>query len=110
MEGQEKECVDLFNKNKKLIDENRKAILPNAPMIESMMELLDAPDNRPLHIADAVPTDAEQRNIDDQVEMEETNPIDTSDLPAEAEDKKSTKKPDGCPYKPIPISSRDEMI
>ena len=107
----EKKCVDLFNDNKKIIDENRKAILPNAPMIDSMMELLDAPDGiKPLHLADAIATDAEQANIDDQVEMEETNPLDTSDLPAEAGDKKTTRKPDGCPYKPIPVSTRDELI
>ena len=61
-------------------------------MIDSMMELLDAPDGtKPLYLADTLATDAEQANIDDQVEMEETNPLDTSDLPAETGDKRNTR-------------------
>ena len=42
--------------------------------------------------------------------MEEINPLDTSDLPVEAGDKKQTKKPDGGLYKPIPISTQSELI
>ena len=76
-----------------------------------MMELLDAPEgNRALHLADAIPTDAEQANIDDQTEMEETNPLDTSDLPNEHKSKKNAKKLDGCPYKPIPTASKEELV
>ena len=46
------------------------------------MELLDASDNKPLHLADAMPTDAEQENIDDQVQID-WNPgfSDVLDLP-----------------------------
>ena len=79
-------------------------------MIDAMMELLDAPDKKPLHLADGLQTDLEQANEDDKIELEETNPLDTSDLPVEAGDKKNTRKPDGCHYKPIPIFSTDELI
>ena len=48
--------------------------------------------------------------MDDQVELEETNPLDTSDLPAESGDKRAKKLPDGSPYKPIPIATQDELI
>lgn len=48
--GSSDDCVKLFNDNKDIIDQNRKAILPYAPLIDSMRELLDAPDGtRPLH-------------------------------------------------------------
>ena len=103
--------MDLFNRNQEIIDVNRKAILPNAPMIDAMMELLDAPDGtKPLHLADSLQTDLEQANDDDEEELEETNPLDTSDLPPEAGDKKCSKKPDGGLYKPIPLSTQSELI
>ena len=96
MEGKEKQCIDLFTTKEKIINENRMCILPNAPMIDAMMELLDAPDGtNPLHVADGITTDADQANLDDQVELEETNPLDTSDLPVEAGDKTNTRMPDG---------------
>ena len=44
-----------------------------------MKALLDAPDGtKPLHLADGLQTDLEQDNQDDQKEMDETNPLDTS--------------------------------
>ena len=111
MKAGTQDCVKIFNDNQNMIDENRKAILPNAPMIDAMKELLDAPDGtKPLHLADGLQTDLEQENQDDQKELDETNPLDTSDLPAEAGDKKSNKKPDGGLYKPIPISTQSELI
>ena len=80
-------------------------------MIDSMMELLDAPDGtKPLHIADGIPTDLEQQDIDDQKELDKDSPMDTSDLPKEAGEKRNTKKLDGCPYKPIPTATQDELI
>ena len=42
--------------------------------------------------------------------MDELNPLDTSDLPKEAGDDKRGEKPDGCPYRPIIIPSRNEMF
>ena len=110
-EGKEKEMIDLFNENEEVINLNRKSILPNAPIINSMMELLDAPEStKPAHIADGIAPATEQENLDDQNELDETNPLDTSDLPVEAGDNKNTKVSDGSPYKPIPISSQDELI
>ena len=54
-------------------------------MVNSMMELLDAPEgSKPLHIANGIPPTNEQKNLDDQVELDETNPLDTSDLSNEA--------------------------
>ena len=83
-EGQEKGFVNLLNKNQNMIEDRRKAILPNAPMIDPMMELLDAPDcKKPFHLDDVIAPNTEQENVDDKIELEETNPLDTSYLPAE---------------------------
>ena len=81
-------------------------------MIDSMMELLDAPEGtRPMHLSD-VDADAQQKNEDDEKELEETNPLDTSDLPTEdgKSDKPKPPDPDGCPFRPIQIATRDELI
>ena len=110
VEGEDEKCVDLFNSNFEIIKENKNSILPNAPMVDSMMELLDTPEGtKPLHLNDIDPNN-QQANEDDLVELEETNPLDTSDLPEEAKNKIEQKKPDGCPFKPIPISTHDELI
>ena len=53
---------------------------------------------------------AHQDDMDDEEELKEMNPLDTSDLPAETGNDQSREKPDGCPYKPIPTSTKDEMI
>ena len=44
--------------------------------------------------------------------MNEVNPLNVSELPVEAgESQKSAgEKPDGLPYKPIPIPTRDVMF
>ena len=113
-EGKDEDILDLFNRNEEIISRNKRNILPNAPMVNSMMELLDAPeDSKPLHIADGIAPTNEQTNLDDQIELDETNPLDTSDLPNEAGlgDKKAPKKvPDGTPYRPLPLSSQNELI
>ena len=41
--------------------------------------------------------------------MDSVNPLDTSELPIEGSINNSGEKPDGCPYKPIKTSCRDEM-
>ena len=81
-------------------------------MIDSMMELLDAPEGtRPMHLCD-IDADAQQKNEDDGIELEETNPLDTTDLPTKAGKSEKPKPPDldGCPFRPIPILTREELI
>ena len=110
-EGKEQECVDLFNANFKKIEDNKTSIFPNQKMIDSMMELLDSPEGtKPLHLADNIDPNNQQENLDDEEILEETNPLDTSDLPNETGEKKSEKKPDGSPFKPIQIPAQNEMI
>ena len=54
-EGAKESIVDMFNNERTIIERNKKAILPNAPLIDSMIELLDAPDGtKPLHLADGI--------------------------------------------------------
>ena len=110
-EGKGQECVDLFNANAETIEHNKTSIFPNSKMIDSMIELLDSnEDTRPIHLADIDPNN-QQINEDDEEELERINPLDTSDLPPEGMDKKEKQKtPDGCPYKPIPVSTHDEML
>ena len=82
-------------------------------MIDTIQELLETNDSlKPTHISDMVDLDstAQQNNAEDQEELDETNPLDTSDLPVEEGDNKKGEKPDGCPYKPIVVPSRDEMF
>ena len=110
-EGNGQECVDLFNANTKIIEKNKSSIFPNAKMIDSMMELLDSPEGtRPHHLSDNIDPNNQQEDEDDKVELEETNPLDTSELPPEADNKRDKKKLDGSPYKPIPVSTLDEMM
>ena len=105
------QLLELFNQNTETIRENKKAVFPCAPMIDAMMELLDsAEDTKPLHLADNIDPTAQQDNEEDQIELDETNPLDTSELPSEAENKKGQAKPDGCPFRPIPLSSQEELI
>ena len=106
-------CEALFNTHKQAIKSNKALIFPNAPMIDTIKELLETNDTiKPTHLSDTVNIDstAQQNNIQDQEELEEVNPLDTSDLPAEAGDDNRGSKPDGCPYKPVVIPSRDEMF
>ena len=83
-------------------------------MIDSVKELLETNDTaRPSHLSDSVSlidSTAQQNNIEDQVELNEISPLDTSDLPIEAGDDKRGETPDGSPYKPIVIPPRDEMF
>ena len=53
-------------------------------MIDAMMELLDSHDGRPHHLAGNIDPNNQQNNEDDNILLEETNPLDTSDLPPEA--------------------------
>ena len=74
------------------LKKNKGAIFPNASMIKTMMELLDSPEGtKPIHLGDEIAPSTEQDNDDDEQELEETNPLDTSDLPKETEDKQSKK-------------------
>ena len=88
-EKDEKACEALYKSNEKTIKINKDEIQPNAPMIDTMMELLESNDcTKPTHLSEnvAIDANAQQRNIDDKEEMDELNPLDTSDLPKEAED------------------------
>ena len=70
--------------HEEVIKTNKKAIYPNAPMIDTMMEMLEANENtKPTHLYETIDEKAQQEDGDDKEEMDETNPIDTSDLPAE---------------------------
>ena len=108
------QCETLFNANSKTIERNKKIIYPNSPMIDSVKELLETNDTaRPSHLSDSVSlidSTAQQNNIEDQVELNEISPLDTSDLPIEAGDDKRGETPDGSPYKPIVIPPRDQMF
>ena len=109
--GQEENCVNLFNQKKKIIENNKRAIYPNSEMIDCMKELLESSeDNRPIHLSDDIDATGQQENIDDQEQLDQLDPLDTSELPIEESSKGTNKKPDGCPYKPVPISTRDTLI
>ena len=104
-------CEEMFTKYEKVIKANKNSIYPNAPMIDTMVEMLETNENtKPTHLYETIDETAQQEDGDDTEEMDETNPIDTSDLPAEKGNGESKAKPDGCPYKPIVITARDEMI
>ena len=110
-EGDEKACETLFKMNEELIEVNKKSIHPNSSMIDTMMELLECNDSiKPTHLSENLDVNAQQENLQDQEELDELNPLDTSDLPVEADNDHKKEKPDGCPYKPITIPSRDEMF
>ena len=101
----------LLKERNDIIKENKEAIFPNASMVDAMMELLDSPEGTtPLHLADDIDPTAQQDNLEDQEELEETNPLDISELPAETDNKTTHQKPDGCPYKPIAVSTQEELI
>ena len=110
-ESNKEECIRIFNENEETIKKNKKGILPNSSIIDAMLEILDAPDSmRPVHLADNIDEKAQQEDMDDKQEIDETNPLDTSDLPMENEVKKGQKTPDGCPFRPLPTSTHDELI
>ena len=101
----------MFTDNEEIIKEGKNAIYHNAPKIDTMMEMLEANDNtKPTHLYEAIDEKAQLEDEDDKKEMDETNPIDTTDLPTEKGNDESKAKPNGCPYKPILIPARDEMI
>ena len=51
-------------------------------MIDTMMEILEANENtKPSHLYETIDEKAQQEDEDDKKEMDETNPIDTTDLP-----------------------------
>ena len=107
------DCENHFKNHEEIIKRNKKAIFPNSPMIDTMMELLETNDAlKPTHLSENIDSKAQQDNDEDQEELDELNPLDTSDLPVESEDNqnKEKDKPDGCPYKPIPIPTRDIMF
>ena len=113
MEADEKACEALYLDNERTIEINKHAIHPNASMINTMLELLESNDNmRPTHLSEMVDVDANarQEDIDDQEELDEVNPLDTSELPSEEKEEHKGGKPDGCPYRPIIIPSRDIMF
>ena len=75
-------CESLFKDNEQLIEINKKAIFPHSSMIDTMMELLETNDSiKPTHLSENIDSTAQQENIEDFKELEETSPIDTSDLP-----------------------------
>ena len=87
-ENNPEECLALFNQNDEIIKRNKGAIFPNTPMVDAMMEMLDAPDGtRPRHLADDIDPIAQHEDLSDEEELNETNPLDTSDLPIEMDDK-----------------------
>ena len=55
------------------------------------------------HLGDGIDPSAQQEDEEDVQEMEETNPLDTSELPEEPENKRAKSNIDGSPYKPIPV-------
>ena len=88
MENKPDECLRLFNENEEIIKANKGAIFPNTPMVDAMMELLDSSEGTtPIHLADDINTNALQENLEDQKVLDETNPLDTSELPPEGGNK-----------------------
>ena len=110
------QCIELFNQNEETLKNNKKAIFPNSPMIDAMMALLDSPESTtPLHLADDIDSNAQQTDLDDQDELDVTNPLDTSELPPETNNNEQTKnkgptKLDGSPFRPIPQGTKNELI
>ena len=62
--GDEENCIDLFNQNKEIIENNKRAIYPNSEMIDCMKELLESSeDNRPIHLSDDIDGTGQQEYI-----------------------------------------------
>ena len=75
----EEDCEAMFTKYEEEIRGNKNAIYPNAPMIDLMMELLESNENmKPSHLYETIDEQAQQEDCDDDEEINETNPIDTS--------------------------------
>ena len=75
-----------------------------------MRELLESSEeNRPAHLADNIDAAVQQENIDDQEYLDQFDPLDTSELPTERRGSKEYV-PDGCPYKPVPIATREALV
>ena len=93
------DCEGFFTENKETIRVNKSAIFPSATMIDTMMELLQTNENtKPTHLYETIDEKAQQDDMDDQEEMNEVNPLDTSELPAETGNDQNKRKADGCPY------------
>ena len=116
-ENDPKLCEKLFNENEETISLNKRTIYPNSTRVDTIKELLECNDIvKPTHLSEAlnlsesnIDPNAQQENMEDQETLDSVNPLDTSKLPIEGSINNSGEKPDGCPYKSIKISSRDEM-
>ena len=54
-------CEKLFNDNEDIIRQNKKAIYPNSPMIDTIMELLETNETtKPTHLSENIDPGAQQ--------------------------------------------------
>ena len=102
-------CLSLFNHNKDIIMNNKNSMFPSMEMIDSVREMSDSlEDTRPEHLADNLDSFAQQENADDQDALDERDPLDLTSLPVEGESK--VPEADGCPYKPIPVCTKEMLV
>ena len=101
------ECNQLFYDNEKLIMENRRKILPYSNFKEDIENKTEN-EERAVHVYETINAQNEQQNLDNVDEME---PIDTSELPKESDEQHfdSTDTTESFKFKPIQFESDEEM-
>ena len=63
-------CEKHFKDHEHIIKQNKEAIFPNSPMIDTMMELLETNDAlKPTHLSEDIDPVAQQENIEDQYKI-----------------------------------------
>ena len=103
-----KNCIQTYNDNYDLVQENRKRIYPFSKMIDVAREILENPDDdgKATHFLENIDTNGQQENLDNESIIE---PMDTSPLPEE-EPNPRNRGSDGCLFKPIIVDEDDYML
>ena len=107
-----KKCHELYINSQDVIDFNRNRIFPFAKMIEVLKDWVDDDFERPAHLFEGIDQTAQQENSEDLEEME---PIDSSELPDEDEIprinvKKNFGSKEVGKFKPIVLDDLETMI
>ena len=107
-----KECHEKYLNCQEVIDHNRKKIFPFGKMIEVLKDWVDNDFERPAHLFEGIDQTAQQENFED---LEEIEPIDSSELPDEENERINVKKnltnlKEVVKFKPIVLDDHQTMI
>ena len=98
------ECMKHYEKNKIIINENRKCIYPFSKDIDLVQTIIESEENRPIDAYAMLDPAKQQEDSDDAENLE---PIDDSELPEEPET--VAKSSDGSKFKPIIPDEKSQM-